>query len=465
MYPINTVIRFLAVIALSLATIFPVAFAAEEEAPAQVLFNNVNIFNGTEDKLYNGMNVLVEGNVIKTISANAISANDKATVIDGAGRTLMPGLIDNHVHLMLNGSNLLDIEANMTWEDLAIGGVVMAKLYLDEGFTTVRDMGGANAGLTRAIKAGTIVGPRVYPSGAFIGGRGGHADFAMFTSRPGGDTNMSRLNMSHESNGAVQVMQVARNNFRQGASQIKIMQTGGVASLFDPWQLNGMTVEEIEAAVQIANDYQSYVGAHSYSKEAIMRALNLGVMTIEHGFMFDGEINELMKEKGAYITTNLTAFSPLLADIAALNDPRNQYKLETATEAFKGYLDNVREFKPKRGHQTDCVGPASSCQSQIAYEKYLNGDFFGNFEALVSLTSIGGEIAALSGPVMNPYPGTRLGVVEKGATADLLLVDGNPLEDLSVIGANEKWFDAAPRDGVETIRIIMTDGKIYKNTL
>ena len=440
-------------------------FAAEEMVLPQVLFKNVNIFNGTEDKLYNDMNVLVEGNVIKTISANAIKANESATVIDGAGRTLMPGLIDNHVHLMLNGANLLDIEANMTWEDLAIGGVVMAKLYLDEGFTTVRDMGGANAGLTRAIKAGTIVGPRVYPSGAFIGGRGGHADFAMFTSRPGGDTNMSRLNISHEANGAVQVMQVARNNFRQGASQIKIMQTGGVASLFDPWQLNGMTVEEIEAAVQIANDYQSYVGAHSYSKEAIMRALNLGVMTIEHGFMFDGEINELMKEKGAYITTNLTAFSPLLADIAALNDPRNQYKLETATEAFKGYIDNVREFKPKRGHQTDCVGPASTCQSQIAYEKYLNGDFFGNFEALVSLTSIGGEIAALSGPVMNPYPGTRLGVVEKGATADLLLVDGNPLEDLSVIGANEKWFDAAPRDGVETIRIIMTDGKVYKNTL
>ena len=444
---------------------FSVSGYAAQDIPPQTLFNNVNIFDGTEDKLYNGMNVLVEGNVIKTISANAIKANDKATVIDGAGRTLMPGLIDNHVHLMLNGSGLLDIEANQTWEDLAIGGVAMAKLYLDEGFTTVRDMGGANGGLTRAIKAGTIVGPRVYPSGAFIGGRGGHADFALFTSRPGGDTNMSRLNMSHEANGAVQVMQVARNNFRQGASQIKIMQTGGVASLFDPWQLNGMTEEEIKAAVQIANDYQSYVAAHSYSKEAIMRALKLGVKTIEHGFMFDGEINEEMIKQGAYITTNLTAFSPLLADIEALNDPRNQYKLKTATAAFGNYLDNVREFNPRRGHQTDCVGPATACQSQIAYEKYLNGDFFGNFRALVSLTSVGGEIAALSGPVMNPYPETRLGVVEKGATADLLLVDGNPLEDLSVIGAVDKWFDAPPRDGVETIRIIMKDGKIYKNTL
>lgn len=456
--------KLLPVILIATLIFCSVSGYAAEDSPPQTLFNNVNIFNGTEDRLYENHHVLIEGNLIKKISAQPIDVAG-ATVIDGAGRTLMPGLIDNHVHLMLNGAGLLDIEANQTWEDLAIGGVAMAKLYLDEGFTTVRDMGGANGGLTRAIKAGTIVGPRVYPSGAFIGGRGGHADFALYTSRPGGDTNMSRLNMSHEANGPVQVMQVARNNFRQGASQIKIMQTGGVASLFDPWQLNGMTVEEIKAAVQIANDYQSYVGAHSYSKEAIMRALSLGVKTIEHGFMFDGEINEEMIKQGAYITTNLTAFSPLLADIGALNDPRNQYKLKTATAAFKGYLDNVRKFNPKRGHQTDCVGPASACQSQIAYEKYLNGDFFGNFRALVSMTSVGGEIAALSGPVMNPYPETRLGVVEKDATADLLLVDGNPLEDLSVIGAVDKWFDAPPRDGVETIRIIMKDGVIYKNTL
>jgi imidazolonepropionase-like amidohydrolase len=212
-----------------------------------------------------------------------------------------------------------------------------------------------------------------------------------------------------------------------------------------------MTEDEIKAAVQVANDYQSYVGAHSYTKDAILRALNLGVKTIEHGFMFDGDIAKLMKKNGAYITTNLTAFSPLLADVSALSDPRNQYKLKTAQAAFKGYLDNVREYKPKRGHQTDCVGNAFDCQKQIAYEKYLNGDFFGNHAALVSMTSIGGEIAALSGPVVNPYPDTRLGVIEEDATADILVVDGNPLEDLSVIGAVDKWFDAPARDGVATI--------------
>jgi len=334
-----------------------------------------------------------------------------------------------------------------------------------EGFTTVRDMGGANAGLTRAIDAGLITGPRVYPSGAFIGGRGGHADFANFSSLPGGQTNMERLNISKFSDGPDAVTVTARNNFRQGASQIKIMQTGGVASLFDPWQLNGMTEAEIAAAVEIADSYQSYVGAHSYTKDAMLRALDMGVKTIEHGFMFDDDIAAKMKKKGAYITTNLTAFTPALGDIEALQDPRTARKLKSAQAAFTGYIDNVKRLKPKRGHHTDCVGSAKVCPKQIAHEKWLNGNFFGNHEALVSMTSIGGEIAALSGPVVNPYPDAKLGVVEEGAYADILVVDGNPLEDLSVIGAIEKWHDAPPRDGVETLRLIMKDGKIYKNTL
>jgi imidazolonepropionase-like amidohydrolase len=159
------------VVALFMATLvwYSNGISAAEE-PSRVLFNNVNVFDGKSNKLLPKMNVLVEGNVIAGISQAKIPAQG-AQVIDGDGRTLMPGLIDNHVHLMLNGGGLLDIEANQTWEDIAIGGVAMAKLYLEEGFTTVRDMGGANAGLNRAISKGLIVGPRIYPSGAFIGGR------------------------------------------------------------------------------------------------------------------------------------------------------------------------------------------------------------------------------------------------------------------------------------------------------
>ena len=231
--------------------------------------------------------------------------------------------------------------------------------------------------------------------------------------------------------------------------------------------MEGRTVEEIEAAVEIANQYNSYVMAHSYRKSSILRALNAGVKTIEHGFMFDGDIADVMKEKGAYITTNLTAFDPGLLDIPAVkSDPRTLHKAVTASEAFVNYLDNVRKYKPKRGFHTDCVGAYKACRKQIAYEKYLNGDFFGNYRALVALTSVGGEIAALSGSIVNPYQDGKLGVIEEGAYADILLVDGDPLKDLSVIGAQDRWFDGPDRpEGVKTIRIIMKDGVIYKNTL
>jgi imidazolonepropionase-like amidohydrolase len=275
------------------------------------------------------------------------------------------------------------------------------------------------------------------------------------------------LNMAQNVDGVDQTLLYARNNFRQGATQLKVMQSGGVVSAFDPWQMEGRTIEEIEAAVEVANQYDSYVMAHSYKKESILRALNAGVKTIEHGFMFDGEIAALMEKKGAYITTNLTAFDPNLFDIPAISTvPASLRKAKSATAAFGDYLDNVRKYKPKRGFHTDCVGDQIACQKQVAYEKYLNGDFFGNHRALVAMTSVGGEIAALSGSIVNPYPEGKLGVIEEGAYADILLVDGNPLEDLSVIGTENKWFDGPERpNGVETIRLIMKDGVIYKNTL
>jgi imidazolonepropionase-like amidohydrolase len=444
----------------------PASLAAQEEAPPQVLFTNVNVFDGYSESLQSGLNVLVEGNLIKTVSSSAISAPG-ATVIDGGGRTLMPGLIENHAHLMLMGPSLPAMEGMTTWEDFAIQGAAMAEMYLMQGFTTVRDAGGANAGLQRAINAGTIIGPRLYPSAAFLGGRGGHADFANYTSLMGDPTNFSRLNMSQEIDGVDDMLKAARNNFRMGASQIKVMQSGGVVSAFDPWEMEGRTVPEIEAAVEIAEQYGSYAMAHSYKKESILRALNAGVMSIEHGFGFDCEVAEVMMEKDAYITTNLTAFAPGLLDIPAVkNVPASLRKAKSASATFAGYVDNMRQCPVKRGYHTDCVGTVPACSKQIAYEKYLNEDYFGAYNALVAMTSVGGEIAAMTGEFMNPYPSGRLGVIEEGAYADILVVDGNPLEDLSVIGTSDKWFDApTPPESPDTIRIIMKDGVIYKNTL
>lgn len=443
----------------------PIA-AWAEDAPTQTLFTNCAVFDGTATELAQGQNVLVTDNLIEAIGDASLAA-EGATTIDCDGRTLMPGLIEGHAHLMLMGPSLPAMEANTTWEDFAIHGTKMSEMYLMQGFTTVRDAGGANAGLQRAINAGSIIGPRLYPSAAFIGSRGGHADFANFTSPVGQSTNMGRLNMAQEADSVADIHKFGRNNFRMGASQLKFMQSGGAVSAFDPWQLLAGSQEEIEAAVQVANEYGSYVMAHSYRKEAIMTALNAGVRSIEHGFMFDCEVAELMKEKDAFITTNLTAFDPGLLDIPAVkNVPSSLRKATSASAAFVDYIPNMKECPVKRAFQTDCVGDVPSCSKQIAYEKYLNADFFDTHTALVVLTSTGGELVALSGDFMNPYPDGKLGVIEVGAYADILLVDGNPLEDFSVLGTSDKWFDGPERPySPETIRIIMKDGKVYKNTL
>jgi len=441
--------------------------AAEDKPKPQVLVTNVNVFDGKSDTLAEGMSVLVEGNLIKKVANGAIEVRDDATVIDGGGRTLMPGFIETHAHLMLMGPSIPAMETNSTWEDFAIHGTKMAEMYLMQGFTTVRDAGGANAGLRRAIDSGMIVGPRFYPSAAFIGTRGGHADFANFTAPVGQSTNFTRLNMAKEADSVADVQKFGRNNFRMGATQLKYMQSGGVVSAFDPWQLLAGSKAEIEAAVQVAKEYGSYVMAHSYRKEAIMTALNAGVKSIEHGFAFDCEIAELMKKKGAYITTNLTAFDPGLLDIPSIkNVPSSLAKAKSASAAFAGYIDNMKKCPVKRAFQTDCVGPVAACNIQIAYEKHLNNKFFGAHASLVTLTSTGGELVALSGDFMNPYREGKLGVIEDGAYADIVIVDGNPLKDFSVVGTGDKWFGAKPRpESPETIRIIMKDGKIYKNTL
>lgn len=463
--------RVRSVLALLLMMVVPYAPAIaqtteKEPPPKQVLFRNVRVFDGKSERLSGPIKVLVENNLIKQVSAKA-NGDSGATVIDGGGRTLMPGLVDLHSHLLANGdAGLVDIEANFTWEDLAIREAAMAKLFLMEGFTTVRDMGGACGGLRRQIDAGIIEGPRVYPACAWIGPPGGHSDMRTFTMPQTPMVSQTeRLHISIQVNGADEVTAAARQNFMQGATQLKVMQTGGVASLFDPWQLNGLNEDEIAAAVAVANNYGSYVGAHSYTKDAIMRALEMGVKTIEHGFMFDAEINALMEEKGAYLVTQMTSQAPGLADIGALQDPRTAYKLQTAQAAFADYVENVQTLKPRFGFMIDCVGSPETCEKQIAYEKWLHADFFGNHHMLKAATGTAGEILALSGPVMNPYVEGPIGVIEEGAYADILVVDGNPLEDITMIGGVNEWHSAPDRDGVGTIRLIMKDGVIYKNTL
>jgi imidazolonepropionase-like amidohydrolase len=391
-------------------------------------------------------------------------------VIDGGGRTLMPGLIEGHGHLQMNGASITDIADIKNWEELAVRSTVNAEAALMSGFTTWRDAGGMGAGLRKNIDSGLVVGPRIYPSGGFIGPTGSHADFRNFNTPNetlyGPQSAGGRLGMTITADSVDAIKAAARQNFMQGATQIKIMSSGGVVSQFDPWQLDAYSAEEIRAAVEVADAYGSYVMSHAYSKKSIMRCLENGVRTIEHGFMFDGEIARLMKRKDAYMTTNMQAFSPALSQVSAISaSAASTRKANSAQLAFRDYVENVKKYRPKLGFQGDCVGLPDSCQKQNDHQIYLGAMFFGNHYYLKALTSVNGEIVKLSGEVLDPYPEGKLGVIEPGAYADILLVDGNPLQDITVIGGNEKWFDAPVRDGIESMRIIMKDGKIYKNTL
>lgn len=268
--------------------------------------------------------------------------------------------------------------------------------------------------------------------------------------------------MAQETSGDNDVNQFGRHNFRMGATRLKIMRSDGVVSAFDPWHLLAGSPEEIKAAVQVANENGSYVMAHSYRKEAILGALDAGVMSIEHVFSFDCEIAEKMNEMGAYITTNLTASDPGLLDIPAVkNQPSSLAKALSASVTFVNYIPNMKGCPVKRGFQTDCVGTVEACNIQIAYQQHLNYEFFSLYQSMVTPTWIGGEIAQLSGDFVNPYTAGKLGVIEEGAYADILLIDGNPLVDFSVVGTGDQWFGVDPQpDSPETIRLIMKDGVI-----
>jgi len=443
-------------------------FAQEKETIKQTLITNVMVWDGSSDKLVSA-DVLIENNLIKEVKMG-ITASSGATVIDGNGGTLMPGLIEGHGHLYLNGTSLADIENNKSYDELAVRGVARAKSALMSGFTTWRDAGGMGTGLKKTIDAGIVDGPRIYPSGAFLGPTGSHADFRNYTTPNetvyGANTSGARNGITFTADGIDMIKTGARQNFMQGATQIKIMSSGGVASAFDPWQLDAYSPEEIQAAVEVADAYGSYVMSHAYSKKSMLRCLENGVKTLEHGFMFDGEVNDLMKVKGAYITTNMTAFSPYLGDIKAISSsPVASRKAKSAQAAFTDFVDNVNKYQPKFGFHCDCVGDVPACEQQSDHSIYLSGKLLGNLFTLQSLTSINGEIVKLSGKVLDPYFEGELGIIKAGAYADLLIVDGNPLEDLSVIGANKKWFDAPVREEIKTMKLIMKDGVIYKNTL
>ena len=465
--------RVVVMVLVALAGVLSSTVMAEQAS--RVLFQNVNIFDGTHNKLHPRMNVLVEGNIIRGISQAAMPTQG-ATVIDGQGRTLMPGMIDGHAHIMIN-ADYRDIEQNMDAYDLGIRSVTVVENFLMDGFTTVRDMGGPLFATKRAIDQGLIPGPRLYPSGAFLSQTSGHGDFrdrgdaGMNPESSGDVSNFTRFGIGTIADGVPEVLKATRTNLRNGATQIKIMAGGGGSSRFDPIDTTQYSKQEICAVVEAAKDWGTYVGAHIFTDRAINRALDCGVKSFEHGFFASKETYQRIGKEGAYIVPQTWGLSPELENnplMPAAKIPLVRQLQETYGKVGCDMLD----AGAKVVFASDWVGVIEDADRSRRFEIYWRTQMFGcdgkydaNFEVLKQLTSIAGELIAESGR-RNNAPG-KLGVIEQGAAADLLLVDGNPLKDISVIGGRKTWFSqpAPSENPIETLRVIMKDGVIYKNTL
>lgn len=399
-----------------------------------IVISNVNIFDGVSSDLQEGQNVAVAEGKIKEISHREINIPG-ATYISGKGRTLMPGLIDAHYHACLvkvSGYDLTTIPPSLLYPAAS----KLLEASLKRGFTSVRDAGGADFGLAEAVDNGLIKGPKIYFSGRPLTQTGGHGEM-----RP---KNMDEpcLCASHQPymvavvDGEDAIRKAVREEFRKGAHQIKIMLNGGVSSDGDPVWLCQFTDAEIRAAVEEAARRKSYVMAHLYVDEQIRKAINLGIRTVEHGNYLTIETAQEMAAKEVFLV-------PTLVTYQAIKDQGKSYgfkaenfqKLEDVRAAGLQSLENAAKAGVKIGFGTDLLGDMHQYQCD---EFTIRQAVQSPFEILKSATSINAEILGKSG---------ELGVIAEGAVADILLVDGNPLEDLSIFDSEGTYISCIIKEG------------------
>jgi imidazolonepropionase-like amidohydrolase len=430
-------------ICLSLSSVPP----AQAQPATALLFQNVRIFDGKSDTLSGPSNVLVRDNKIEKISTAAITA-DGAERIDGGGRVLMPGLIDAHWHAMLARSSPVEaITGDVGYLNLVAAAEATATLM--RGFTTIRDLGGPVFGLKRAVDEGLVVGPRIYPSGAMITATGGHADFRPLTALPRSSGELSRgeqIGGYSITDSPDEVRLRAREQLAQGASQIKLVGGGGVASPLSPLDMVTFTEPELRAAVEIADNWGTYVTVHAYTPASMQVAIAAGAKCIEHGHLMDESTARLMAEKGVWLSTQ-----PFVEEDSAPLTGQQQNRLRQVVAGTDTVYALAKKYKLKTAFGSDLLFSEKLAARQGAALARL-ARWYTPSELLKMATATNGELLALSGP-RNPYPG-KLGVVEEGALADLLLVDGNPIENVKLI-----------EDPAKNFVVIMKDGKIYKNTL
>jgi len=370
------------------------------------------------DEAREGYEVLVEGDVIKEVVTGTITSAS-AEVIECAGRTLMPGLIDCHAHLFLSEVSLRALEA-VPLTLLTARAVVLARAMLERGFTTVRDTGGADWGFKQAVDEGLVAGPRLFISGQTISTTGGHGDARR---RTDGDATTNSGNalryVSRIADGADAVRTAAREQMRQGADQVKLMCSGGVASPYDPLESIQFTAEEIRAATDEATSFGRYVAAHAYTPEAIRRAVTCGVRTIEHGNLIDEPTTALLAERKALLVANLVTYVAMHERGAALGlGPEMLAKNDRVLEAGMRSLELCQRAGVPVAYGSDLLGALQSEQSR---EFVIRAQVLTPIEVIRQATLVGAQVVREEG---------RLGIVEVGARADLLLVDGDPLADL-----------------------------------
>jgi imidazolonepropionase-like amidohydrolase len=428
------------------------AFAQQSAPEPQTLFTNVHVFDGVNEKRIMNANVLVEGNLIKQVSTTKITAQGGAKVIDGGGRTLMPGLIDAHWHTMFNFWPISKV-LGVNFGYLSIAAADASRSTLLRGFTTVRDVGGNVFGVKMAIDSGLADGPRIYPSGPYIGQTSGHGDFRGpndVPENPGTPLDYTqRVGHTLIADGVPEVMKRSREILRMGASQIKAMAGGGVSSLYDPLDVTEYTFEEAKAIVDVAKTWNTYVAIHANTDAAIQQWIQAGAMSVEHGFFIEEATAKLMAEKGVW--WSMQPMDATGEDAFVFESPVSTAKYMQALAGLDKVVALTKKYKVKTAFGTDLLFDPKLAVKQGKFLAKLK-KWYTPHEALKMATHDNAQLLALSGP-RNPYP-SELGVVKEGAYADLVLVDGNPLENLDLVADPEKNF-----------KVIMKDGKIYKNAL
>ena len=427
--------------------------AAPAKTTTSTLFQNVRVFNGTSATLSGPSYVLVKGNTIAQSSATPLDAAAiaGAQVIEGNGRTLMPGLIDAHWHSMMAAPPLNALVGGDT-RYLTVIAAAESTRTLMRGFTTVRDVGGNVFGLKQAVDEGVVPGPRIYPSGAMISVTSGHGDFRQASDLPrkqgapgavGDQDGDSAIADSPD-----EVRMRVREQLMRGAAHIKLTAGGGVSSPHSPLDVVTFTPAELRAATEAAGNWGTYVTVHAYTADAIRQAIESGVKVIEHGSLMDDETARLMQGKGIWLS--IQPFPDAMADAF----PPGSFERQKAEEVFAGNHNAytlAKKYRLKTAWGTDVLFSAALAAQQGAILASLTR-WYTPAETLAMATGTNGELLQLTGK-RNPYPG-KLGVVQVGALADLLLVDGDPVADITLITRPEQSF-----------KLIMKDGVIYKNTL